>query len=198
MFLRRVAILLIAAVAAMWPMTAAQAHDILKSSNPAKGAEVSDLSEVVLEFNNAVKFPKVVVLNAAEEQFQSGEAGFRGKKVVQRLSGMLPPGKYTIGYRVVSSDGHPRTGEIPFTVIPSSTPTPTPSPASAEEPDTPAPSPRTPSAQAVAPASTPQANEGGAQASSGTPLFTYLVIGLGVVVAGLGVVVAGRRRRSGG
>ncbi|ACZ87779.1 copper resistance CopC family protein [Streptosporangium roseum] len=198
MFLRRVAILLLAAVAATWPMTAAQAHDILKSSNPAKDAKVSDLSEVVLEFSNAVKFPKVVVLNAAEEQFQSGEAGFRGKKVVQRLSGTLPPGKYTIGYRVLSSDGHPRTGEISFTVIPSSTPTPAPSPASAEEPETPAPSPQTPSAQAVAPTSTPQANEDGAPVSSGSPLLTYLVIGLGVVIAGAGVIVAGRRRRSGG
>ncbi|MFD8533699.1 copper resistance protein CopC [Streptosporangium canum] len=179
-------------------MTAAQAHDILKSSNPAKDAEVSDLSEVVLEFNNAVKFPKVVVLNAAEEQFQSGEAGFRGKKVVQRLSGALPPGKYTIGYRVVSSDGHPRTGEIPFTVPPSSTPTPTPGPAAAEEPDTPAPSPQTPSALPVAPTSTPQANEDSPPVSGGSPLLTYLVVGLGVVVAGFGVVLAGRRRRSGG
>ncbi|WP_031164982.1 copper resistance CopC family protein [Streptosporangium roseum] len=198
MFLPRVAILLIAAVAAVWPVTAAQAHDILKSSNPAKDAKVSELSEVVLEFNNAVKFPKVVVLNAAEGQFQSGEADFRGKKVVQRLSGTLPPGKYTIGYRVVSSDGHPRTGEIPFTVIPSSAPTPTPSPASAEESSTPALSPQTPSAQPVAPMSTPQADEGGAPVSSGSPLFVYLVIGLGVVVAGFGVVAAGRRRRSGG
>ena len=120
MFLRRSAILLVAAVAAaLWPVTAAQAHDILKSSDPAKDAKVSDLSEVVPGVQQAVKFPKVVVLNAAEEQFQSGEAGFRGKKVVQTFSGMLPPGKYTIGYRVVSSDGHPRTGEIPFTVIPS-------------------------------------------------------------------------------
>lgn len=183
---------------AMWPMTAAQAHDILKSSNPAKDAKVSDLSEVVLEFNNAVKFPKVVVLNAAEEQFQSGEAGFRGKKVVQRLSGTLPPGKYTIGYRVVSSDGHPRTGEIPFTVIPSSTPTSTPSPASAEESDTPAPGPQTPSALPVARMSTPQPNEDSPPARDGSPLFTYLVIGLGAVIAGFGVVVAGRRRRSGG
>ncbi|MER5324474.1 hypothetical protein [Streptosporangium roseum] len=75
MFLRRVATLLLAAVAATWPMAAARAHDIPKSSNPAKGAKVSELSEVVLEFNNAVKFPKVVVLNAAEEQFRRRSGG---------------------------------------------------------------------------------------------------------------------------
>lgn len=50
MLLHRSAILLVVLTAALWPVTAAQAHDVLKSSNPAKGAKVTDVSEVTLEF----------------------------------------------------------------------------------------------------------------------------------------------------
>ncbi|SNT34101.1 hypothetical protein SAMN05216276_103545 [Streptosporangium subroseum] len=198
MFLRRPAILLVILTAALWPATAAQAHDVLKSSNPAKDAKVADISEVTLEFERAVKFPKVAVLNASGERFQAGEADLRGKKVVQTLSGTLPPGKYTIGFRVVSSDGHPRTGEIPFTVIASSTssPTPTPSATASEAPSTPAPSSAAPSAEPVEPTLIPQANETGGSASGGSSVFLWVVVGLAAVMAAVSIVIS-RRRRSG-
>ncbi|MDP9867850.1 MULTISPECIES: copper resistance CopC family protein [Streptosporangium] len=96
MFLRRSAILLAAFTVALWPMTAAQAHDVLKSSSPAKDARVTDISEVTLEFNREVTFPKVAVVNAAGKLFQSGQADLRGKRVIQKLSGPLPAGTYTI------------------------------------------------------------------------------------------------------
>jgi copper resistance protein C len=198
MFLRRPAILLVVLTAALWPMTAAQAHDVLKSSNPAKGSKVADISEVTLEFERAVKFPKVAVLNASGERFQAGEADVRGKKVVQTLSGMLPPGKYTIGFRVVSSDGHPRTGEIPFTVIASSTPSPTPtsSATASEASGTPAPSSAAPSAEPVEPTLIPQANETGGSANGGSSVFLWVVAGLIAVMAAFSIVIS-RRRRSG-
>lgn len=194
MFLRRSAIALVALVATLWPTTAVQAHDVLKSSNPAKDAKVSDVSEVTLEFERAVKFPKVAVLNAAGELFQSGEAAMRGKKVIQKLSGTLPAGRYTIGFRVVSSDGHPRTGEIPFTVIASSTPTPTPSVSDSQATGTPAPSSPAPSAQPVEPSMTPQANEAGESSSGGSSMFLWVVVGLIVVMAIFSVVMSRRRR----
>jgi methionine-rich copper-binding protein CopC len=195
-FLRRSVILLVVLTAALWPMTAAQAHDVLKSSNPAKDAKVADISEVTLEFERAVKFPKVAVLNASGERFQSGEASLRGKKVVQALSGMLPPGKYTIGFRVVSSDGHPRTGEIPFTVIASSTPSPTPtsSATASEAPSTPAPSSAAPSAEPVEPTLIPQANETSGSASGGSSVFLWVVVGLVAVMAVFSIVISRRRR----
>ncbi|AWS43784.1 copper resistance CopC family protein [Streptosporangium sp. 'caverna'] len=197
MFLRRPVILLVVLTAVLWPATAAQAHDVLKSSNPAKDAKVADISEVTLEFDRAVKFPKVAVLNASGERFQAGEASLRGKKVVQALSGMLPPGKYTIGFRVVSSDGHPRTGEIPFTVIASSTPSPTPtsSATASEAPSTPAPSSAAPSAEPVEPTLIPQANETSGSAGGGS-VFLWVVVGLAAVMAAFSIVIS-RRRRSG-
>ncbi|MET8054345.1 copper resistance CopC family protein [Streptosporangium sp. NPDC005286] len=195
MFLHRSAIVLVALIAALWPITAVQAHDVLKSSNPAKDDKVSDVSEVTLEFEREVKFPKVAVLNAAGERFQSGEAGMRGKKVIQKLSGTLPAGRYTIGFRVVSSDGHPRTGEIPFTVIASSTPTATPTSTSSasaggsQTAGTPAPSSPAPSAQPAEPAMTPQANE-----PDGPSMFLWVVVGFIVVMAVFSVVMSRRRR----
>lgn len=188
MFLHRSAVVLVALIAALWPITTVQAHDVLKSSNPAKDDKVSDVSEVMLEFEREVKFPKVAVLNAAGERFQSGEAGMRGKKVIQKLSGTLPAGRYTIGFRVVSSDGHPRTGEIPFTVIasstPTATPTSTPSAGGSQTAGTPA-----PSAQPAEPAMTPQANE-----TDGPSMFLWVVVGFIVVMAVFSVVMSRRRR----
>lgn len=196
MLLHRSAILLVVLTAALWPVTAAQAHDVLKSSNPAKGAKVTDVSEVTLEFERAVKFPKVAVLNTSGERFQAGEAELRGKKVVQKLSGMLPAGKYTIGFRVISSDGHPRTGEIPFTVIASASPTPTPSAAVSEASGTPTAGSPVPSAEPVEPTLIPQANETGGSAGGGSSVFLWVVVGLIAVMAVFSAVIS-RRRRSG-
>ncbi|MCG5212962.1 copper resistance CopC family protein [Streptosporangium soli] len=171
---------------------------MLKSSSPAKDARVTAVEQVVLEFNGAVTFPKVVVLNAGEKQFQQGEAEISGKKVIQKVAGVLPPGKYTIGYRVVSSDGHPRTGQVPFTVIAA----PSPSPSEATSPsETPPASPSaspTSSAQPVRPDLTPQA-VGQDAAARGSGGGTVVVLGIGVVAvaAGAGFFLARRLRRSG-
>jgi len=94
----------------------ALAHDTLKSSNPAKGAEVDSLDEVRLEFSNKVRMPFVLVRGDGDAEYQSGKPEADGAVVTQAVKGPLPDGKYTIAYRVVSSDGHPIEGEIPFRV----------------------------------------------------------------------------------
>ncbi|WP_406673124.1 copper resistance CopC family protein [Nonomuraea sp. N2-4H] len=94
----------------------ALAHDRLKSSNPAKGAEVESLDEVRLEFSSKVRMPFVSVRGDGDAEHQSGEPEVDGAVVTQAVKGPLPDGTYTIAYRVVSSDGHPIEGEIPFRV----------------------------------------------------------------------------------
>ena len=104
----------------------ALAHDALKSSDPAKDATVKTLDEVTLEFTGNVRMPFVIVRGAGEVQFQAGKPDLDGPVVTQKLKGELSDGKYVIAYRVVSSDGHPIEGEIPFTVkgaTPSQSPT---------------------------------------------------------------------------
>jgi methionine-rich copper-binding protein CopC len=58
------AVLVAALVAALWPITAAQAHDALKSSTPKKNAKVATVDKVRLEFTASVKFPKIIWLLA--------------------------------------------------------------------------------------------------------------------------------------
>ncbi|MER5646945.1 copper resistance CopC family protein [Streptosporangium sp. NPDC002524] len=104
----------------------ALAHDRLKSSNPAKGAKVENLEEVKLTFSATVRFPNVVV-RSGDETHQDGKADADGPVVTQKVKGDLPPGEYVIAYRVLSSDGHPIEGEIPFTLLGSTELSPSPS-----------------------------------------------------------------------
>ncbi|GAA4582346.1 hypothetical protein GCM10023194_16820 [Planotetraspora phitsanulokensis] len=94
----------------------ALAHDSLKSSSPAKNAVVSTLDRIELEFSAHVTFPVVILHDAAGRRFESGKPRADGPKVTQDVAGPLPSGSYVVAWRVVSSDGHPIEGEIPFTV----------------------------------------------------------------------------------
>ncbi|MEU4515993.1 copper resistance CopC family protein [Nonomuraea wenchangensis] len=113
----------------------ALAHDSLKSSSPAKGAEVESLDEVRLEFTARVRLPFVVLNGPGGAQYQAGEPEQDGAVVRQAVKPSLPGGKYTIAYRVVSSDGHPIEGEIPFTL---KAPAAEETPSASAEPSTPA------------------------------------------------------------
>ncbi len=95
----------------------ASAHTTLVSSDPAKDAKVSSLSEVTLTFNESVKFVKVQVRDGSGGQHQAGQPVVQGGTVTQKLTGNLTVGSYTINYRVVSADGHPVQASVPFTVL---------------------------------------------------------------------------------
>jgi len=103
----------------MFPLAApASAHTALTGSDPADGAEVAAPSRVTLTFNEEVRSARVVIRpEQSETEVQRGAARLDGEKVVQRVKGVLPDGKYTIGYRVISADGHPVTGVLSFTVV---------------------------------------------------------------------------------
>lgn len=95
---------------------AALAHDSLKSSSPPKGATVSGVQTIELEYSSRVRFPLVVLRTAAGKTIQLGEPQADGPKVRTAVPSRLAGGPYVIAWRVVSSDGHPIEGEIPFTV----------------------------------------------------------------------------------
>ncbi|CND45241.1 copper resistance protein CopC [Mycobacterium tuberculosis] len=110
------------AVGTVLALTAApaSAHTSLTSANPAKDATVPAPSEIVLTYADPVRLPRVVLMDAAKKQYQSGSAQAVDNKVTQPVNGTLPNGKYTVGWRVVSSDGHPVEGTYTFTVTGSS------------------------------------------------------------------------------
>ncbi|MEU8249534.1 copper resistance protein CopC [Nonomuraea sp. NPDC048916] len=170
----------------------ALAHDALKRSDPAKDATVKTIDEVTLEFTAKVRMPFVIVRGADGAEHQLGAPATDGSVVKQQLRGVLPDGKYTIAYRVVSSDGHPVEGEIPFAVKgapPSAEPSSEPSaePA-AQQSAPPVTSPSVePSAEPTAGQETqPDATRAASQEQPSTAFPVWLLVVVGAL-AGIGV-----------
>ncbi|WP_433475217.1 copper resistance CopC family protein [Spirillospora sp. CA-142024] len=94
----------------------ASAHTTLTSADPAKNSTVAAPSQIVLTYGDPVRLPRVVVTDGSQKQYQAGTARAVDNKVTQAVGGALPNGEYTVGWRVVASDGHPVEGTYKFTV----------------------------------------------------------------------------------
>ena len=94
----------------------AYAHTSLTSSDPAKGATVTSPRQIRLTFADPVRFTGVVVVDAHGGHHESGKSQAVDNHVTEAIAGVLPPGVYTVGWRVVAPDGHPVTGKYTFTV----------------------------------------------------------------------------------
>jgi len=109
------------AVAALAGAGRADAHAILKSSEPASGAALaSSPKQIVLDFNEAVEFDLggVTLTDAGGSALTLGKARHRAgtDNVAEATVPPLAPGVYVVGYRIVSADGHPVSGNIVFRV----------------------------------------------------------------------------------
>lgn len=103
----------------IWVMipTIVSAHTELTSSNPVSGQVVKqDLKEIVLTYEGEIESlsTMIVVKDGKDIPFVSVEA--KDNQMVGTLSAPLDNGSYTIKWNVAGEDGHPITGEIPFTV----------------------------------------------------------------------------------
>lgn len=181
---RRLAVVTGLATTALAVAAPAEAHTSLTGATPAKGSTVArPPARIVLGYADPVRFPGVVVLDAHGGHHESGKARAAGNKVTEQVAGALAPGVYTVGWRVVSEDGHPVTGEYRFTVAAGASP-------SASLPVSAAP---------AAPASSGPAGQpaGPARHSSGRG---WLWVGgaAAVVAAAVGGVSLLRRRRPAG
>lgn len=166
----------------------ALAHDALKDSDPKKDATVKTLDRVTLEFSATVRMPFVIVRGADGTKHQQGKPVVDGHFVKQALQGDLPDGKYTIAYRVVSSDGHPIEGEIPFSVKGAPQPS-----ASASESASASTGPTPVGAATTAPA---QVENTPAPAAAKTTFPIWLLIVVGALVGiGFGFLLSMRKKR---
>ncbi|MFC4854850.1 copper resistance CopC family protein [Actinophytocola glycyrrhizae] len=100
---------------------AASAHNSLTGSNPADKAVLdTGPAEVVLTFDQPVQegegLNTIAVTGPDGEQWQGGGATVDSNVVSAPVRELGPSGVYTIGYRIVSADGHPVSGELTFTV----------------------------------------------------------------------------------
>lgn len=186
----------LAGLAIVGAASPAQAHAGLEGSDPAEGATLEALpDQVQLTFTEEIGEPAYVAVRTPDgSTYEDGAAEVSGRVVTQQLTDAAVDGKVTIAYRVVSTDGHPVTGE--FTVTVSGAPE---SPAT---PDTTAtPEPTTDSAQAD---NDPDHNsdhnsghdEAPADDDSGlSPIAVALIVVAVLVLGGAAVLVSRARRR---
>lgn len=96
------------------------AHDELLGTDPADGAVVDALPDsLTLTFSGVLLTgdgaTEIVVTDAAGTDLTAGDAVLDGVKVTQALHGATS-GAIRVAWRVVSSDGHPISGEYGFVV----------------------------------------------------------------------------------
>lgn len=97
----------------------ASAHDELQSSSPSADENLPTAPDAVtLTFSGEVLTTgaAVIVVDAAGRDLVVGEPEIVETTVTAPLESGLPDGGYEIRWRVVSSDGHPISGIVPFTV----------------------------------------------------------------------------------
>ncbi|WP_298807001.1 copper resistance CopC family protein [uncultured Pseudokineococcus sp.] len=184
---------------------AASAHDRLVGSDPESGAVLDAVpAEAVLTFSSEVQeLGTVLELQAADGSSIAGETAVAGRDVSVPLPSDLPSGEYAVVYRVTSSDGHPISGEIPFSLEVAAPATPAPSASSAPS-SSPAASPTATAGESAGAgsASSPTTSAGAADDAEATsaesgddvPWAPVVVVLVVVVLGGLAAAVLGRRR----
>ncbi|GAA3135791.1 copper resistance protein CopC [Rhodococcus baikonurensis] len=116
---RAMVVLLVAAGCALISAGTAQAHSALVGSTPSADAVLDTApSSVELVFNQEIQtsFANVTVSAADGTQVGAGEPSVQGERVSLVTTGQMSSGTYTVGYRVISEDGHPITGSYSFTL----------------------------------------------------------------------------------
>ncbi|PRB11079.1 copper resistance CopC family protein [Microbacterium sp. MYb62] len=116
-----VAATLLAAFLVLLSPLSASAHDALVSSSPAADESVEVVpAELTLTFSAKLiggeGATEVVVTDPDGNPVTDGAATVDGAIVTQPLRGSGPAGAYHVIWKVVSSDGHPTSGEYTFTV----------------------------------------------------------------------------------
>ncbi|HEY4019489.1 MAG TPA: copper resistance CopC family protein [Pseudonocardiaceae bacterium] len=120
--------IVLAGLAVFGLATPALAHDVLIGSTPASGASVATgPSEVTLNFNAPVQFGAnylTVIGPDGQHWEKTDNATVTGNSVSTSVAPLGPAGLYKVGYRIISADGHPVSGEVSFTLTKAGTGTP--------------------------------------------------------------------------
>lgn len=135
----------VAALLALVPVSPASAHDVLEAVEPADGSVVAVVPATVrLTFNHTPigLGSQVLVKDENGTNQAEGPVIIVDNRVSQAVKADAPSGRYTVVWRVVSSDSHPIEGTFTFTAGPGSgtgqpgTPPASPAPAPAPAPAT--------------------------------------------------------------
>ena len=170
----------------------ASAHDELVSTDPADGASLEEA-------------PAAVTLTFSEEvvKLADGPLVVDGAVITRAITPPTVAGEVRVSYRVVSSDGHPVTGKLTFTVasVPSPSPTATAEPTESES-ETPEPSESSESSAAASPTDSasvepePSTSPVSSESTGGSAL-PWVLGGLAVLALAAAAVAASRRGKAG-
>ncbi|MEU8760020.1 copper resistance CopC family protein [Streptomyces sp. NPDC048659] len=199
-------LLLPPAVAALLAVSAPQAaaHTDLTGADPANGAVLTAVpGAVTLTFSDPMtqKYAQLAVTGPDGAALGAGAPKVTGREVrltLRAADAGARGGDYTVGYRVVSADGHPVTGKSTFTVRP-----PKPTAPTTPTPRTPSPTTATATTSPSSPAPSPSPTLSRTAKASGERAVTSLKavgIGFGIGLVGLAVAMTRtvrRRRRAG-
>ena len=171
----------------------ASAHDELVASDPVADASLAALpAQLTLTFSNSIDTTdgasEVQVTDAAGTTLTSGAPAAQDNVLTQPLQGAAS-GVVTVLWKVVSSDGHPISGEFAFTVTAPTAPTATPT-----ESATPESTPTPEETAAATPTVTP-APEDTAATSDALPWIIAAIVVLGVAAGVIYLLVSRARRR---
>ncbi|MEV0145799.1 MULTISPECIES: copper resistance CopC family protein [unclassified Nonomuraea] len=115
--MRRLLTVLLLASAAVGISLPARAHNVLVSSDPKDGAALAaSPAQITLVFDQAVRqgYAQIGVTGPDGAAMADGAASVAGEKVTVKVRPLTAAGAYMVGYRILSSDGHPVTGKISF------------------------------------------------------------------------------------
>lgn len=121
---RMAAGLALATVATFAIATPASAHDQLVSSTPASDERLAAPPESItmtfsgelLVLDASLTGAVVLVVDGSGKDWVSGDVAVDGRTVTAPLAPGMPDAGYQVRWQVVSEDGHPIAGVIPFTV----------------------------------------------------------------------------------
>ncbi|HWE90470.1 MAG TPA: copper resistance CopC family protein [Pseudonocardiaceae bacterium] len=145
-------------------------HNILTGSDPAQGAVLAQApAKVSFNFNAPIQtssYDTITVDGPNATHWATSNLAVYGDNISASLGSLGPAGSYVLGYKIVSADGHPVSGEVTITLTKPGTGTPLTSSASG-------------------------AGQSGSS-NGGVPAWLWLVVAVVVVAA----IVAFVRRRS--
>ncbi|MFI9554461.1 copper resistance protein CopC [Nonomuraea endophytica] len=116
---RLLTVLLLACAAVGGWIAPAQAHNVLVSSDPRADAVLTAAPQrVTLVFDQPVRrgYAQIGLTGPGGEALTSGATVVAKERVSVPLKALTTNGAYVIGYRILSSDGHPVTGQVNFTL----------------------------------------------------------------------------------
>ncbi|MCE6997024.1 copper resistance protein CopC [Saccharothrix sp. S26] len=155
---------LVAGAVVLGTAAPAFAHNVLVDSDPKDGSRLdAGPAAITLTFDQPVqageKFNTITVTGPEGTRWEAdGEPTVKNNSVVFPVRPLGPAAEYTVGYRVLSADGHPVTGSLKFTLAVAGNGTP-------------------------APATAANAEGSSSSGSGGVPIWVWIV-GAAVLLAG--------------